>query len=187
MVSIVDLWLPIILSGVAVFVVSSVIHMVLSYHSNDFKQIPGEDAVMTALRPFNVPPGDYVMPYAGSMKVMGSPEFQKKQTDGPVGFFTVYPNGPMSMGKSLSTWFLYSLVVGVFAGYIGGQALAPGADYLKVFQFVGTSAFMGYAMALTQNSIWYRRDWSTTLKSMFDGLVYALVTAGMFGWLWPGA
>jgi len=31
----------------------------------------------------------------------------------------------------------------------------------------------------------YKRNWGTTLKSVFDGLVYALFTAGAFGWLWP--
>jgi hypothetical protein len=29
------------------------------------------------------------------------------------------------------------------------------------------------------------RSWIRTLKSMFDGLIYALLTASVFGWLWP--
>ena len=84
-------------------------------------------------------------------------------------------------------WFLYCMVVGVFAAYIAGHALGPGAHYLGVFRFAGCTAFVGYALALLQNSIWYKKAWGATLKSMFDGFVYALLTAGVFGWLWPGS
>jgi hypothetical protein len=54
-----------------------------------------------------------------------------------------------------------------------------------VFRFAGTTAFIGYSVALWQMSIWYRRAWSTTIKATVDGLIYALLTAGVFGWLWP--
>jgi hypothetical protein len=98
---------------------------------------------------------------------------------------TVAPGGPISMGSNLAQWFFYSIVVSVFAGYIASRAAGPGADYMTVFRFVGTAAFMGYSLGLAQHSIWYMRNWGTTLRSMFDGLVYALLTAGTFGWLWP--
>jgi hypothetical protein len=89
------------------------------------------------------------------------------------------------MGTSLVLWFLYSAGVGVFAAYVAGRALPVGSAYLHVFRFVGTTAFLGYSAALWQMSIWYRRAWSTTIKATVDGLIYALLTAGMFGWLWP--
>jgi hypothetical protein len=98
---------------------------------------------------------------------------------------TVMPPGPFSMGRNLVQWFLYCVVVAFFAAYIAGRALPVGAHYLQVFRFVGASAFMGYAVALWQMSIWYRRSWITTIKSTIDGLIYALLTAGTFGWLWP--
>jgi hypothetical protein len=94
-------------------------------------------------------------------------------------------NGSPNMAKELSLWFIYSIIVGVFAAYVSGRALEPGAHYLKVFRFAGVTAFVGYGLALLQNSIWYKRNWSATLKSIFDGLIYALFTAGFFGWLWP--
>lgn len=179
------LWLPILLSAVFVFLVSSVIHMALPWHKGDYSKVPNEDKVMDALRPFAIPPGDYMMPRASSMKDMGSPEFTEKMKKGPVMIFTVVPNGPATMGKSLTLWFLYSVLVGFFAAYLTGRTLATGADYLEVFRYIGTTAFLGYSLALLQTSIWYRRAWSTTIKSMIDGLIYALVTAGVFGWLWP--
>lgn len=185
MVPLVSLWMPIVLSAVAVFVVSAIIHMVLPYHKNDIRQVPNEDGVMDAMRKFSIPPGDYGLPKPDSMKAMKSPEFQEKMKTGPVAFITVVPSGPQSMGTSLALWFVYSIIVGVFAGYIAGETLKHGTDYLKVFQIVGCVTFTGYSLALLQNSIWWKRGWGMTIKSMFDGLIYALITAGFFGWLWP--
>jgi len=185
MISVVSLWLPILLSAVFVFIISSIIHTMLPYHRSDFKKVAAEDDVMNSLRPFNIPPGDYVLPYAGSMAAMKSDTYKDKLNKGPVGFLTVCENGQPKMGASLFLWFLYSLIVSIFAGYIASRAVTPTSEYLAVFRFVGATAFAGYSLALLQNSIWYKRNWSATLKSMFDGLIYALITAGTFGWLWP--
>lgn len=185
MVPVMSLWLPILLAAVIVFVASSIIHMVLTYHQSDMKALPKQDDVMAALRPFNIPPGDYAMPYAGSMKAMNTPEFQEKLKKGPVALVTVLPSGPFSMGSSLAQWFVYCVIVGIFAAYIAGRALGPGASYLEVFRFAGCTAFIGYGLSQLQNSIWYHRAWSTTIKSLIDSLVYGLLTAGTFGWLWP--
>jgi hypothetical protein len=106
-------------------------------------------------------------------------------TKGPVIIATVVANGPPSMAGSLFQWFLYAVVVSVFAAYIAGRALQPGAHYLAVFRFAGATAFFAYSIGLWQNSIWYKRKWSTTIKSTIDGLIYGLLTGGTFGWLWP--
>ena len=58
MVSIVSLWMPIVVSGVLVFFISSFIHMVLPYHNTDFRKLPDEDGVFTALQDLSIPPGD---------------------------------------------------------------------------------------------------------------------------------
>jgi len=184
MVSIFSLWLPIILSAIGVFIASSLVHMVLKYHNSDFGKLPSEDKVMAALRPFALAPGEYVMPHAADGKERSGQAFRDKLEAGPVAFLTVM-SSDFGMGKSLLLWFLYCVVMGIFAAYISGHALAPGAHYLEVFRFAGASAFGGYALALMQNSIWFKRAWSSTLKSMADGLLYALLTAGVFGWLWP--
>jgi hypothetical protein len=185
MTSLASLWLPIVLSAVIVFIASSIIHMVLPWHKSDYPPVPQEAKVMDALRPFAIPPGDYMMPRCSDMGQMRSPEFVDKLQKGPVLVMTVFPNGPMSMNRSLALWFLYCLVVAVFAGYVACSTLPAGAPYLKVFRVTGTVAFVGYVLALWQMSIWYGRDWITTLKSSVDGLIYAGLTAGVFGWLWP--
>jgi hypothetical protein len=179
------LWLPILLSAVIVFVVSSILHTVLPWHHSDYSRMPTEDKVMEALSPLAIPPGDYMVPRPSTRAEWRSPEFLDKVKKGPVMVVTVMPPGPFSMGRNLVLWFLYCVVVAFFAAYIAGRALPVGAHYLQVFRFVGASAFMGYAVALWQMSIWYRRRWITTIKSTIDGLIYASLTAGTFGWLWP--
>lgn len=179
------LWLPILLSAIAVFFASSLIHMLLPWHKGDYDKIPREDHVMDALRPLAIPPGDYMVPRPSGPGDMKSPEFQAKVAKGPVMVVTFMPNGMMPMGQTLALWFVYCAVVSVFAAYIAGTALPSGTPYLKVFQLAGATAFIGYSAALWQMSIWYRRKWSTTIKSTIDGLIYACLTAGFFGWLWP--
>ena len=179
------LWLPILLSSVTVFIVSSLIHMVSAWHKNDYLKVPDEDKVMDALRPLAIPPGDYILPRPSSTADMRSPEFVEKMKKGPVMMLTVWANGPSPMGATLVLWFLYSAVVGLFAAYVAGRALPIGAPYLSVFRFVGVTAFLGYSAALWQMSIWYRRSWGTTIRTTVDGLIYALLSAGWFGWLWP--
>lgn len=179
------LWLPILLSAVIVFVVSSFIHMALPWHKGDYEAVPEEDRVLDALRPFSIPPGDYMLPNASDMEEMRSAEFAEKMQRGPVAILTVLPSGRTPMGKSLVQWYVYSAVVSLFAAYVTSRALPPGTDYLSVFRFIGTTAFIGYALALWQMSIWYRRGWSLTLKATVDGFLYACLTAGTFGWLWP--
>src|SRR3990172_10775602 len=150
--------------------------MVLPYHRSDLQKVPKEDELMDSLRRFNLPPGDYALPHPGSPEGMKKPEFVERMKRGPIVLMTVAPGGPPSMGRSLALWFLYSILVSFFAAYVAGRALGPGAAYMAVFRFAGCAAFMGYSLALLQHSIWYRRNWGTTLKSMFDGLVYGLLT-----------
>jgi hypothetical protein len=179
------LWLPILLSAVIVFVASSVIHMASPWHKNDYSRVPNEDQLRNALRPMAIPPGDYMVPRPTERGEMRSPEFAEKVKQGPNMILTVMPTGPISMKKNLIQWFLFTVAVSVFAAYVAGSALPVGAPYLTVFRFVAVTAFIGYSVALWQNSIWYSRSWSTTTKATLDGLIYALLSAGTFGWLWP--
>ena len=185
MVGLSQLWLPILLSGVIVFVASSILHMVIPWHKGDYPAMPGEDQFRDAVRPLSIPPGDYMVPRPKTSADMKSPEFIAKMKAGPVVIMTVLPPGPPSMGSNLAQWFVYCLVVSVFAAYIAGRAVPAGTDYLHVFRFAGCTAFIGYGLALWQNSIWYRKSWAVTIKQTIDSLIYGLLTAGVFGWLWP--
>jgi hypothetical protein len=185
MITIASLWLPILLSAVIVFIASSVIHMGPFWHRGDYPAMPRETEVLSALRPFAIPPGDYFIPRASGMQEMRSPEFKEKLKQGPVAVITVMPNGMMSMRRNLVQWFVFVIVVSIFCAYIAGRTLPAGTPYPRVFQIVGATAFIGYALALCELSIWYRRSWSLTAKAALDGLIYGALTAGTFGWLWP--
>jgi hypothetical protein len=180
-----SLVLPIVLSAVFVFIASSIIHMFSPWHKSDYPRVPNEDRAREVLRALAIPPGDYMIPRPSSRADLRSPEFAAKIHTGPVMILTVMPNGPMPMLRNMALWFLYCLAVSLFGAYIAGRALAPTAEYLEVFRFAGATAFIGYAVALWQMSIWYRRAWTTTLKATIDGLIYACLTAGTMGWLWP--
>ena len=183
MVSLAALWVPILVSAFLVFIASSVIHMALRWHASDFKRFAAEDAVMDALRPFNLAPGDYAAPIPESTAHMSSAEFKAKQARGPSFALTILTNA--SMGRNLFKWFLYSVAVGLFAAYVASIALPAGTPYMTVFRVTSTVAFVGYALALWQNWIWYSRGLGYTVRTTIDGLVYGLLTGGAFGWLWP--
>jgi hypothetical protein len=185
MVPMTSLWLPIVLSAVFVFIASSIIHMALGYHRRDHSKLPGEERVLAAMRSEGVSPGAYSFPHAGSMKELGTPEMQARYEEGPVGTMTVLPSGAPAMGKHLALWFGFTLLVSYFAAYLAGRTLVPGTDYLQVFRVVGTAAFLAYGFGEISASIWKGQPWGTTARSLLDALIYGLLTAGTFGWLWP--
>jgi hypothetical protein len=184
MVPVLSLLVPIVLAAVFVFIASSIIHMATPWHNNDLTKVPDEDGIMNALRAFKLAPGNYAFPKPGTRGEMSSDAFKEKVKAGPVAFLTVRPS-EFNMGGTLFQWFVYSLVVSLFAGYIAGVAFGPGTEYLRIMQVAGTVAFVGYAMAQMHESIWWGRRWSWTLRNMLDGLLYGLLTGGTFGWLWP--
>ena len=179
------LWLPILLSSVIVFVVSSIIHMASPWHKSDYPKMAREEELMDALRPLAIAPGDYMVPKPSSMAEMKSAEFKAKVERGPVILMTVMPSGQMAMTRNMVMWFVYLIVVGILTAYVAAHALLPGAPYRAVFRFAGLVSFIAYALALWQLSIWYRRSWSITIKATVDSLIYGLLTAGTFASLWP--
>jgi hypothetical protein len=183
-VSVTALWLPIVLSAVIIFVASALIHMLLPYHRSDYHQLPDEDKILTSLRAAPLQRGLYVFPFC-THKDMKSPAIVEKYQQGPVGFLNILPTGPPAMPKFLIQWFVFCLLIGFFVAYLAAHTLAFGASYRVVFRVVGTAAFLAYGLGNLSNGIWKGQTWSSTLKEVFDGLVYGLLTAGTFGWLWP--
>lgn len=185
MVSITALWLPILLSAVIVFVASWIMHMVFTYHRGDYKKLPGEERILEVMRKEGVGPGNYHFPFAPSPKEMGSPEMREKYNQGPVGLMSIMPSGCPPMGKYLTQWFVFCLLMGVFVAYLTGRTVSTGAEYLAVFRVAGTAAFLGYGLGNITNSIWKGQKWSATIKELIDGLIYGSLTAGTFGTFWP--
>ena len=184
MVHLAALWLPILLSAVIVFVASSILHMVLPYHRSDYSKLPDEDNVRAALRATGIKRGLYVFPF-GTHKDMKSPAMVEKYSQGPVGMLTVFHTGQPNMGKYMLQWFIYCLIVSFFVAYLTGHTVAAATDYLQVFRVAGTAGFMAYGLGTLSNGIWKGQPWSMVIKEVIDGLIYGMLTAGTFGWLWP--
>ncbi|MDX1578205.1 MAG: hypothetical protein R3266_06960 [Gemmatimonadota bacterium] len=183
MVTIGSLLLPILLAAVLVFIVSSVVWMVLPYHKSDYRALPDEEAVFAALGE-GLPAGQYDFPHMTSMEDMKKPEIQERFRVGPVGYVTIAAGAP-NMPKLLGLWFLYLLLVGFMVAYVSSRTLPAGTPYLDVFQITGTVAWLAYGFSSIGDGIWFSRPWSSVGKALFDALLYGMVTAGAFAWLWP--
>jgi len=184
MVPIAALVVPILVSAVLVFLASFILHTVIPWHRGDLSGVADEEGFRRAVRGFAIPPGDYIVPFIGRGS-HSDPAFLAKMEEGPVMFLTVRPSGPPTMGKPLALWFLYTLLVGLLAALVAGPMMRPGEPGHEVFHAVALTSFGGYAMALMQQSIWWAKKWSATIKSMIDGVVYAVITGLTFAWLWP--
>jgi hypothetical protein len=180
-----QLLLPTLVSGVLVFIASSLIHMVILWHKSDYRGVPNEDELRAVLNKNRVSPGQYLFPYCASPKDMASPELQRKYTEGPIGVMYVRPSGPPSLGPFLAKWFLYSLVVSLTSGYVAHVTILAGAQYGTIFRVVGVTAWLAYCWQGPADSIWMGKPWGSTFKYCLDGLIYAALTAGAYAWLWP--
>ena len=185
MITITTLWAAILLSAVFAWIMSALVWMVLPHHKKDFQPLPDEAAAVEVLRPQKLKPGQYNIPHCADMAEFKTPQAQARFDQGPVGFLTVVDNGMPSMGKMLVSQFVYFLVVGVVIAYLASRMLEPGEDYLSVFRLTATVAFAAYGLGSVPDAIWFGRPWSAIAKNAFDALLYALVTGGVFGWLWP--
>ena len=177
-----QLWMPIVVSAVFVFVASFIIHMVLPIHKGEWTGLPDEAKVMGALE--GTPPGQYMFPWC-SMSEMKSPEYQEKLKKGPCGQMTVH-GAPWNMGRNLLLMILFDLVVGIFVAYVAWHSMGAGPhQYLHLFRICGAAAFMAHGLGWMPNMIWFGGKSRCFWTYLFDSLVYALLTAGTFGWLWP--
>ena len=185
MVSLAQLWLPILISTVLVFFASALFNMVLKFwHAPDYSGFTNEDEVRAAIRKGGSGPAMFLVPYC-KPEDMKKPETQQKYAEGPVAFVMLRASGPMSMGGSLGTWFVFCLLVSIFAGYLAGITLAPGAQGAQVFRIVLVAALLGHAFGSIPNGIWWAHPWKSVAKYVVDGIIYALIIAAIFMVCWP--
>lgn len=186
-ISLASLWLPIVLSAVAVFVLASVMWMVVGHHAKDWVKLPAEDPVIEALRAQKIGAGQYVFPGCDHHKQMNTPEFQAKYAAGPSGYLYVKKPGPFSMGPMLLQSIVFYLVVSTLVAHLATAALPAGTPFKFVFHYVAIATWLAYAAGQTWAVIWSGHSWGHTLRCMFDCLVYAAATGALFAWRWPAA
>jgi len=187
-VSVGALWLPVLLSGVLSFIGSALVWTAFKWHDADWKLVPDETALQDVLRKAGVGPGQYMFPHMdpkAADKAASQKTWEERYAKGPVGVLFLGRPGRMSMPKMMGQMVVYFLVVSFFIAYIASHALPSGASYLQVFQIVGATAFVAYGSAQFVDSVWFYRSWRSTWLNVLDALLYAGLTAGTFGWLWP--
>jgi hypothetical protein len=175
-----QLWLPILLTGVALFFASFLSWMVVQLHKQDWRKLPQEDAFLSAVRGMSIPQGSYMFPNCDTPEEMKSAEFQRKHEQGPVGIMTVF--GKVNMGRNLGLTFLYFVGVSFCLAYLGTIGLSTGAEFMPVFRFMATAALLAYLPAILQHSIWFH---CRVVGHVVESIVYALITGAIFGALWP--
>jgi nucleoside recognition membrane protein YjiH len=185
MVTIGNLWLPIVVATVLCFVAGALLHMVLPLHRKDFVKLPDEDGVVEALRRSGTGAGNYMFPAPAGPEAMKDPAFLAKFERGPAGILTIRPAGKLSMGGSLTKQFLFHLVISFVIAYLASRTLNAGAEYLHVFRVTGTAAILAYVAAIFPAAIWYAEPPGYVLGKVVDGVVWGLLTAGSFGGFWP--
>ncbi len=185
MISLDQLWIPIVLSAVLVFAASSLIHMVFKWHNSDYHKLANEDEVRAVIRKANPAPGQYVMPYCADPKEMGKPEMVEKFKEGPDGFLVLMKPAAPSMGKPLALWFLLNVLISLAAGYLASRTVPEGASFLAVCRTVGIVTFLAYAGGSVSQAIWMGKQPSSAAKEVLDAFIYGLLSAVAFGWLWP--
>lgn len=187
MVSLLQLWLPILLSAIVVFIVSGVLHMALKFwHRRDDHGFSNEDEVAAAVRRGTSGAGMYMLPFCTAENA-NSPEMKRKLAEGPVGVLFLRGANAAGMGSALGQWFVHVVVVTLFAAYVATLALSSSAADMQVFNVVGVVTFMAYSLGAIPYGIWFGQPWGSVVKHVADGLIYAVITGALFAWLWPSA
>lgn len=179
----VDLWLPILVGTIVLWFLSFFAWAVSPHHFSDNRKLDDEDALMQLLEEKNVPPGNYLFPYAGNPKEQSDKEYVERYTSGPRGQLNVYamPNMAANMGLTI----VYFLVTVLTIGYITHVACPPGVEetsFMKVFRIAGTIGVLNYASSGILHRIWFKaRIWT----GVVDGVVYGIVLGVIYAGFWP--
>jgi hypothetical protein len=187
MVSLTQLWLPILAAAIGGFVASSLIHMVLKWHNSDYKRLPNEEEVRAALKPVATAPAMYFIPHMMDHKEIAKPENSRKFEEGPIGMITILAPGKPKMGPNMVKWLLLNIFVAAVAAYLASKTVPAGASFLAVCRPVSIVAFMSFAVGSLSDAIWFGKSGSTVAKDVMDSVIYAVVMACIFAWLWPHA
>ncbi len=180
-----SLALPVLLSAVLVWAASALIWMVMPWHKKDLSPLPDEEGTLANLAAQDLAPGQYMFPHVTSNEEMKEERARRAFEQGAAGIITVFSRGVPSMGPSIALSVVFNLAVAILVGYVAWLSLAPGAQYMEVFRITSVVAWLAYATGTVPDAIWFGRPWSSILKGFGDALIYALLTGGVFGWLWP--
>ena len=179
----IDLWLPILINGVVLFVASFIAWVILPHHFGDKRKLDEEQKVMDLVRELNIPPGNYMFPYAKNKQEQGSAEFRERYVEGPRGILDVYATANMGLNMVLTVVFF--LITSAVIGYITHFTCPPGdagVDFMRVFRVAGTIGILTHGSSGVLNGIWFKRR---SFTDIIDGIVFGVILGLIFAALWP--
>jgi hypothetical protein len=179
-----SLWLPILLSAAAVWIVSLIVWMALPHHKGDFLGLPDEDGFMDYIRKSGIKPGNYAFPDARGRAAMQSEKVQKAWQEGPVGHLSVWQT-PLTMGGKLVATFIVYLVVSTLIAYLTRVALPGAPPFTRVFQVATTAGILAYCFSFIPNALWWGSYKRTIIANFIDGIIYGAIIGAIFAWRWP--
>lgn len=180
-----ELWLVVLVSAVAVFVVSSILWMALPHHKADIRFLPDQPAFDAALSGLDIPPGLYMFPNCSNSAEMKTEAFKQRWAAGPWGTITIAPRQP-NFARNLLLTFLTFLVGSFLVAYLASFSLSPLTSDHTVFRFAFTAAFLGYVIGGLPSAFFLGKPTRFILTDALDSTIYALTTALVFMLLWPG-
>ncbi len=175
-----QLWLPILLSGLATHIYSTLAWMLLPHHKPEWNRLPVEQELLELLNRHQVPPNQYMFPFAANGNEAGTPEFKTRQACS--GMLIRWAT-PLNMGAAIGKTLAFFMVAAACIGYLAGLAIpTPSADAAHVFRVVGTTGILTHCFAHFPHVFWFRRR---IAMEVLDGIIFAMITAGIFAALWP--
>ena len=180
-----SLILPVLLSAALAWIAAALIWTVLPWHKKDFAPLPDEAGTLANLAAQDLAAGQYMFPYADTPAAMKEERVSKAFEEGTAGFITVLPRGIPNMGRNMALSAILNVLVASLVACVACLTLAPGADYMTVFRVTAVATWLAYGTGTVYDAIWFGRPWSGVFKGFGDALIYALLTGGAFGWLWP--
>ncbi|HZW07400.1 MAG TPA: hypothetical protein VFF65_09765 [Phycisphaerales bacterium] len=184
-----NLWLPIVVSGAVVWIASAVAWMAVGHHKKDRDPVPGgrEQELMDAITRMSIPPGNYGFPDFCQHDKLPRKErmaaMKALYDRRPMGLLRVW--GEMNMGVNMLLTFVFYLVTSAVIGYLAWATLPQGAPFAKVFQVIATAGILAYCFASFPGDLWFQKKRRAMAMDWIDGIVFGLITAAVFAWLWP--
>jgi hypothetical protein len=180
----IPLWLPILLSAAAVWIISTIVGMALPHHKQDWIGLPDEGGFMDYIRRSGIKPGNYLFPDFRTREALKSEKVEKALKEGPVGHLSVWQT-PVTMGGKMVATFIVHLVVSTLIACLTRVALPGAAPFAKVFQVAATAGILAYSFSFIPNALWFGAYKRTIVASIIDGITFGLVTGAIFAWRWP--
>ena len=180
----IPLWLPILLSAAAVWLLSLIFGMALPHHKQDWIGLPDEDGFMDYIRRSGIKPGNYLFPDFRGRAALKSEKVEKALKEGPVGHLSVWQT-PVTMGGKMVATFIVYLVVSTLIAYLTRVALPGPAEFAKVFQIAATAGILAYCFSFIPNALWFGSYERTIVATFIDGLIFGAITGAIFAWRWP--